>query len=25
MNLPDILLIEDNSHDVEMILDTFRE
>ncbi len=25
MNLTDILLIEDNSHDVEMILDTFRE
>jgi two-component system response regulator len=25
MNLTDILLIEDNSHDIEMILDTFRE
>jgi two-component system response regulator len=25
MNLADILLIEDNSHDVEMILETFRE
>jgi len=25
MNLADILLIEDNSHDMEMILDAFRE
>jgi two-component system response regulator len=25
MNLTDILLIEDNSHDVEMIMDAFRE
>ncbi len=25
MNLTDILLIEDNSHDVEMILDTFHD
>jgi two-component system response regulator len=25
MNLTDILLVEDNSHDVEMILETFRE